>query len=553
MPVVCFYKDDQLLLSHDYVVIKSSNQQSTTAFLQQIQTEYQKQMKIVQINFDYNSTATVYVLNTYELKNKNVFTSSITDPEILFKSSLSKNSFTAIVNKIKRDIAQGRYYQVNFTSSFTSVQKHSFDAYELFKYYFLQFQSEFSAFLPAQDDQSEILCYSPELFLEKTNSKIKTQPIKGTTQDLETFDHLLNNQKENAELSMIVDLLRNDLQSVCNDKVTVPHHRARLHLNYVTHTFSEVTGHTNKQLPEILEHMLPAGSISGCPKIESIKAIHDYEINSRGFYTGCIGWWIEDDFKLNLAIRSFENKKNTLTYYSGCGIVYDSIAENEWQEFHNKAKHLKMIKIVDTLQISKNENARWPIHIQRSFEALHLMNSNITLTNVENIYARIPKSLEIEKCRLEINPFDLDSTQIQISSLDDIDSDLRLQIAKNKTQTAGVGLQNYKTNQRQYWNSSQSAYEILGVNTEGYITETARFNIFLKKDNVVYTPSLNSGCINGVFRRQALKDTFIEIKGQKLPLKEKDFKPNDIQNIEIYLGNSLRGLHKARLITEDHV
>lgn len=136
---------------------------------------------------------------------------------------------------------------------------------------------------------------------------------------------------------MIVDLLRNDLNRV-NDSnslefAEVTKHRAAMKLAYIQHTYSEISLQTHKNLPEILNCTMPGGSISGCPKIESLHVISETEKYKRQIYTGCIGWWKENDFTLNLSIRTFIKNQEDLFYHAGCGIVYDSVAENEWNEF----------------------------------------------------------------------------------------------------------------------------------------------------------------------------------------------------------------------------
>lgn len=350
--VICFYENDLMIRSEDYQRLECSYQQDPTAFLQQVQLEYPTQMKIIQVNFDYlqkqnidslidqDSAITVFVLHHFKLVNKNDLQSAVEKIDFDFTPSMTKAAFMEKVKAICADIQNGRYYQVNLTANFQSTVRVPIQAYELFKYYLGKFKSEYSAFLPRRD--SEILCYSPELFLEKKGKTILTRPIKGTNQKSQPFQDLLKDEKENAELSMIVDLLRNDLQSICQNKVQVTEHRKELNLNYLSHTYSEITGLTDQLLPEILEKMLPAGSISGCPKKESLIAINEMETTNRHFYTGCIGWWQNQDFKLNLAIRSFLNQEDRLTYFSGCGIVYDSDPEKEWLEFLRKAKHLEL-------------------------------------------------------------------------------------------------------------------------------------------------------------------------------------------------------------------
>lgn len=331
-PVICFYENDSYFYSENYTRLEVP----MTA-LPQIQTEYFKALKIVQTNFE-GTQATVFILNDFNIIDKMQLASD-KKFSFEFQSNVDQENFVEKVLSIKKDIQSGRYYQVNLTSSFSTSIDTALDSLDMFKYYFSRFQSSYCAFLPLAEH--EILCFSPELFLEKKDSSLKTCPIKGTVSKEQTFNSLLKDEKENAELSMIVDLLRNDLQSVCDNKVEVVQHRAALSLNYVTHTYSEIAGVTSLQLPEILSCMLPAGSISGCPKKESVLAIHELEPTSRGFYTGCIGWWKENDSKLNLAIRSFLREKNQLTYFSGCGIVYDSDPQNEWREFNQKAHHVR--------------------------------------------------------------------------------------------------------------------------------------------------------------------------------------------------------------------
>lgn len=351
-PVICFFENDFFIWSDDYFLTECPHQENPATFLKNIEINFPSHLKIIQANYDCfepqnkkaliepDALVSVYILKSHELIKKTDLMSNVKEFDFKFVPAISQKEFQEKVLAIKKDIQSGRYYQVNLTSHFTAQLKTFLQPLEIFKFYLNKFNSEYCAFLPRLN--SEILCYSPELFLEKRDSLLLTRPIKGTTQKNEKFNDLLKSEKEDAELSMIVDLLRNDLQSVCHEKVTVVEHRKELQLNYLTHTYSEITGQTNQSLPEILKAMLPAGSISGCPKRESVLAINQLETTRRHFYTGCIGWWKGPDFKLNLAIRSFLNFQNTLTYFSGCGIVYDSIPENEWHEFLRKAKHLEL-------------------------------------------------------------------------------------------------------------------------------------------------------------------------------------------------------------------
>jgi para-aminobenzoate synthetase component I len=335
-PVICFYKNDQYIYSEDYFLLSAT--ENVFEFLSDVEKKYFTEMKIVQIDFEL-TCAHVFILNHFKLIPSDYFVSN-NAVNLEFTPQISKSEFIQKIIQIKKDICAGRYYQVNFTSKFLSQTTE--DSFSLFKKYFSLFKSRYSAFLPIQIQQTnyEILCYSPELFLEKNGSTIKTQPIKGTLHT--NLNQLIESKKEVAELSMIVDLLRNDLNSVCRKPVQVIKHREILDLGYTQHTYSEISGDTEMTLPDILKNTFPGGSISGCPKTESLKAITEIENEARGFYTGSLGWWQNFDFELNIAIRSFKKQNEQIQYFAGCGIVYDSDPETEWQEFLTKAGRLKI-------------------------------------------------------------------------------------------------------------------------------------------------------------------------------------------------------------------
>jgi anthranilate/para-aminobenzoate synthase component I len=115
-----------------------------------------------------------------------------------------------------------------------------------------------------------------------------------------------------------------------------------MQLGYIQHTFSEIEVETTKNLAEVLAATAPGGSISGCPKVESLKVIAELETYKRQAYTGALGWWKDNNFCLNLSIRTFIKKENQLYYHAGCGIVYDSDANKEWDEFLLKTGQLNV-------------------------------------------------------------------------------------------------------------------------------------------------------------------------------------------------------------------
>lgn len=357
-PLVCFYQDDQYIYSNNYVLHTCKADMAVSDFLNSIETEFKKELKIVQINFEYENASlfneqlelyqsdksSVFVLNQYEvLTQKQLFIkipSTMTTLLHQFSPLENKALFISKIEQIKSDIATGRVYQVNLTSPL--VSETNYTAEKIFKNYFEKFGGAYKALLPLPD--YDLICFSPELFLKKNQQKLKTQPIKGSLSKNSDFEKdLLKNVKEEAELSMIVDLLRNDLNRLEeNATAKVNFHRAELNLGYIQHTYSEIEIDTFKSLAEILQATLPGGSISGCPKIESLKLIAEQELYKRQAYTGTIGWWKDGNFCLNICIRSFIKVKNQLYYHAGCGIVYDSDPEKEWEEFIIKTGSLNV-------------------------------------------------------------------------------------------------------------------------------------------------------------------------------------------------------------------
>lgn len=343
-PLICFY-NNSLIQSDDFTRLQCQTNQTVKEFLISVQNEFSSELKIIQVDFDafqktknnsnakeshyISPKAQVYVVHTFKdyVQNSNL------SAALQFVPKINKTDFIESVKKIKDDIFSGRYYQVNLATYFTSLSNES--SLNLFLNYVPKFNSRYSALLPGNN--FDILCFSPELFLRKNGQKITSQPIKGTGKN---YEEILNSEKENAELSMIVDLIRNDLHLVSDTPAVVEKHRSEMKLSYATHTFSEISATTSKQLPEILEKMSPGGSISGCPKLEAVRAIHELENFNRQFYTGYIGWWKDEDFELNIAIRSILKTKDQLYYYAGCGIVSDSDPESEWNELLKKASAL---------------------------------------------------------------------------------------------------------------------------------------------------------------------------------------------------------------------
>jgi para-aminobenzoate synthetase component 1 len=193
-----------------------------------------------------------------------------------------------------------------------------------------------------------VVSSSPELFLKRRGSSIETRPIKGTrprggtpAEEQALRQELLSSTKEAAELTMVVDLERNDLGRICEyGSVRVAEHRYVDELPTLFHTVSTVRGLLRPEVStvDILRATFPGGSITGCPKIRAIEVIDELEPARRHVYTGSIGFFAPDgDFTLNIAIRTMVVAAGRVHYQVGGGIVADSNPEHEYQETLDKA------------------------------------------------------------------------------------------------------------------------------------------------------------------------------------------------------------------------
>lgn len=193
--------------------------------------------------------------------------------------------------------------------------------------------------------KNEFLVFSPEIFVRIRDNKIFSYPMKGTI-DASIPDakgKILNDNKELAEHVTIVDLIRNDLSEVAqNVRVTRFRYIDELQTTdkKLLQVSSEIVGELGNgyqaELGNILIKLLPAGSVSGAPKVKTLEIIKDAEKEKRGFYTGVFGVFDGKDFDSGVMIRFIEREGSHYYYRSGGGITTQSIAVNEYQEAIDK-------------------------------------------------------------------------------------------------------------------------------------------------------------------------------------------------------------------------
>ncbi len=279
------------------------------------------------------------------------------------RSNFDQDGYEAAVERIREYIAAGDVYQVNLSQRFEAPFKGS--AFGFFRTLFEANPAPFFAFINAGDHT--VVSSSPERFIKLEGGRVETRPIKGTrprcaepAADKAMQDELLASTKDDAELSMIVDLLRNDLGRACRGgSVRVARHKALEAYQNVYHLVSTVEGELgdNQDAVDLIRAVFPGGSITGCPKIRAMEIIDELEPDRRHVYTGAIGYLsFHQTLDLNIAIRTAVIHRQRMAFSVGGGVVYDSDPRSEFEETLHKGQ--TVFKVCDTCP-PLNASTQW--------------------------------------------------------------------------------------------------------------------------------------------------------------------------------------------------
>ena len=259
-------------------------------------------------------------------------------------SNLDEDKFTSIVKKAKKYIYDGDIFQVVLSRKFS----FNADGDYLKVYEKLRALNPSPYLYHIKMKQKTIIGASPEMLIRVTGDQVETFPIAGTrkiTDDEEKNDEmqkeLINDEKELAEHTMLVDLGRNDIGRVC-DYGTV-HVKSLMEVkrfSHVQHMVTHVVGKLSKKFDmyDAFKAVFPAGTVSGAPKVRAMEIIDELEPESRGPYAGAVGYFSFNgccDFAI--AIRSIFAEGKSGFVQAGAGIVFDSVARNELNETEHKA------------------------------------------------------------------------------------------------------------------------------------------------------------------------------------------------------------------------
>lgn len=419
-----------------------------------------------------------------------------------------------------------------------------------------------------------IRSFSPELFFAvDAGARIHTRPMKGTaprgldgTSDAAARAHLATDTKQRAENLMIVDLLRNDLSRVCKPGSVRVTDLFTVETYPTLHTMtSGIVGElmAGTQPSDLLRAFFPCGSVTGAPKVRAMEIIAETEPAPRGIYCGSIGYFGPGgEAQFNVAIRTLVHETTTgrLRMGVGGGIVYDSMAEAEYDEALLKARFVTAAAPFDLL-----ETMRWETetgfffleaHLARLRRAALAFGIPLDETAIASALAEHAEqnSVAPRRVRLLVDPTGqarVESTILETPFAAAFTGDgrapMRL-IVSDGPLSSGDIFTRHKTTRRAIYDAALAqakaagADEAIILNEHGLVADGSYTTIFAARGGVLLTPRVEDGALDGVLKQH------LAAQGTP-PVQETSLTVGDLRQAEaLYVGNSVRGLLRAVLV-----
>jgi para-aminobenzoate synthetase/4-amino-4-deoxychorismate lyase len=511
-----------------------------------------------------------------------------------------RDTYNAAIEQIKDHISEGRTYQVNYTMRLQT--DFTIDPWDFFLH-LAQSQNNHAAYIDT--GRFVVASASPELFFQLDGETITCRPMKGTTrrgrttlEDQEQAQWLKDSEKNRAENVMIVDMIRNDLGRIAKvGTVHVPELFTVEKYPTLWQMTSTVQASTDASLTDIFRALFPCASITGAPKVSTMRFIAELETSPRRIYTGSIGHIAPHRKALfNVAIRTALIDKVTqqAEYGVGGGIVWDSTSADEYEEailkarvltdsqprfslletmlwtpeegFFLREKHIaRLLESAEYFDFPVSKDQRWSSKRRGlDMDLVHSTAATVSRSQVNrdahepNQWSRyvMPTNKEILATYLDEISSQFTSPQrvrLLLSKDGKLDSKskpfvpsenlplLKVCLAKEPVNSGNVFL-HHKTTFREVYENAHKDFpdcdDVLLYNEHNELTEFAIGNLVVEMDGKLYTPPISCGLLAGTFRAYLLETGQVE---------ERVIQVNDLEKCsKIYLVNSVRRWQRVK-------
>ena len=447
----------------------------------------------------------------------------------------TREEYERDVSAIRERIVAGDTYQVNYTTRLRA--SFSGDPNAFYHDLAAAQSGGYGTFLDT--GRFQIASASPELFFDRYptgrgRDRLITRPMKGTAargrwaaDDERRRDELSKSAKDRAENLIIVDLLRNDLGRLANfGTVSVDELHSIERYDTVWQMVSAISGEISSETPlrDVFGALFPCGSITGAPKVRTMEIIADLESESRGVYTGAIGFVGPPDvpgprasFSVGIRTVVIDSETGEAEYGVGGGITYDSDPASEYEEARLKASILGYgrsdFALLETLRWNPVSGWYWlDRHLDRLASSAQYfgvpLDRNKVVARLEQAVVDLPES----RVRLTVDRVGQIHVSVMALGVTERNS-VAVAIDPEPVDTSSPFLFHKTTRRDAYDERSRrhpDAEDVLLVNSAGELTESTIANVVVKLDGTWYTPPITSGCLPGVYRGVLLAEHRIE-------------------------------------------
>lgn len=441
--------------------------------------------------------------------------------------SVTKAAYQQAIARIKKYIALGETYQVNYT--FRLHAPFSGDAWEFFLELMRVQETRYAAYIDT--GRFAICSASPELFFNWDGHELTLRPMKGTasrgmtlSEDKSQAEWLYHSVKNRAENVMIVDMIRNDAGRIAETgSVRVPGLFNIEKYPTVWQMTSGVTARTEASLCDMMTALFPCASITGAPKPSTMKIIADLETTPRHVYTGCIGFIAPNRrAQFNIGIRTvmIDRKTEQAEYGVGGGIVWDSDTKDEYEECRIKASLLSEkrpdFSLLETL-LWEHGSGYFLLdrHIRRLKDSAEYFDFSVTEDRIREKLGEVTDSFSRDmfyKVRLLVSrdgSADCESVPVELTQ----SGPVRVKLSSSAIHSGDPFLY-HKTTYRQVYETAMKncpdCDDVILFNERGEVTEATIANIVVECNGKRMTPPVRCGLLGGTFRSWLLDQGEVE-------------------------------------------
>lgn len=446
--------------------------------------------------------------------------------QVQWQELLPRPVFDAALVELQRAIADGEYYQVNFTAQMPGVLSGGAagqPARALFNALQRAQPGGYAAFLDTSDEQ--VLSVSPELFFDWRAGHILTRPMKGTAprgagpeEDAAQAKALRTSVKECAENVMIVDLLRNDLSRIAEPfSVRVPRLFHTEALPAVWQMTSDIQARTRSgcSLADVFTALFPCGSVTGTPKVRAMQAIRALESGPRGVYCGAVGVVQPGGAAIfNVPIRTVTLRGSTARCGIGSGITSGAMADGEWREWRLKQAFVQRasapFELLETLGMCDGRLRNADAHLARMAQAARHFGYPWVARQAEVALQSMVQQYAQGAWRVRLLLDARGRVQAEAHALPASPARARLQLADRALDDTRGEFVRFKTTRRAHYDAftptQPGVFDTLLWNVDGELTECTRGNVAFLLYGRWVTPPLCCGLLAGVGRAHALRE-----------------------------------------------